>query len=161
MGLWFRSWLVALCSTGLVLVLTGCGLTIPADPDGTLDRVRGGTLRVGVSPNEPWTQLDAGQPSGIEVELVREFAATLGAQVEWSVGGEEALIADLEQAELDLVIGGLTSKTPWSKQAGITRAFTEVLDEQGEPEKHVMAVPMGENAFLVELEKFLSSRELP
>ena len=31
------------------LALTACGTSFPSDPDGTLDRVSGGTLRVGAS----------------------------------------------------------------------------------------------------------------
>src|SRR5690349_6249505 len=38
---------LALCAA----VLTGCGLSIPTDPDGTLDRVTGDVLRVGASPS--------------------------------------------------------------------------------------------------------------
>ena len=141
--------------------LVGCGLSIPADPDGTLQRVSGGTLRVGVSPHPPWTQIEAGgPPTGSEVDLVTEFAGTLDADVEWVVGGEEALINALERGELDLVIGGLTSKTPWEKKAAITRPYAEMTDPAGERQTLVMAAPMGENAFLMALERFLLGKDL-
>lgn len=142
----------------LLLALAGCSVTIPTDPDGTLDRVTDGTLRVGVSPSPPWTELPAGpegEPAGTEVELVAEFARTIGAEVLWTPGGEEALIGRLERGELDLVIGGLTAKSPWSQQAALTYHHTETTGPEGEKELHVMAAPMGENAFLVELEHFL------
>ena len=111
---------------GLVAVvaslLASCGLSIPADPNGTLDRVTGGTLRVGVSPNPPWTEVTEGsEPTGIEVGVVKEFAATLPAEVSWTIGGEEALIKAMEHGVLDLVIGGLTADTPWEKHAAITK----------------------------------------
>jgi membrane-bound lytic murein transglycosylase MltF len=69
---------------GLSLVfLAGCAITVPADPEGTLETVRDGTLRVGVSPNPPWTELHEGDdPSGVEPELARQFAATLDAEIE-------------------------------------------------------------------------------
>ena len=52
------------------LVLGGC--QFPRDPEGTLDRVRGGTLRVGISPSEPWvTLVEDEPPAGVEVELVQ------------------------------------------------------------------------------------------
>lgn len=150
---------------GLVVMLAGlltaCGLTIPTDPDGTLDRVTGGTLRVGVSPNPPWTDVtDTGEPTGSEVALVREFAATLAAEVSWTVGGEEALITAMENGALDLVIGGLTADTPWEKHAAITKPYAEGTGPDGKRIKLVMAAPLGENAFLLRLEKFLLSKGL-
>jgi polar amino acid transport system substrate-binding protein len=153
--------LALLASTFGCLLAAGCGLTIPADPDKTLERVTGSTMRVGVSPNPPWTDIGgAGKPSGTEVDLVREFAGSLQAQVEWVVGGEEPLIAALERGELHLVIGGLTSETPWSEKAAITKPYAETQDPEGKPKKLVMAAPMGENEFLLALEKFLLSKDM-
>lgn len=143
----------------LTLSLAGCA-NYPADPDGTLDRVRGGTLRVGLSANGDWTDItDEGEPSGVEVTLVEQFAETVEAEVEWMEGGEEQLLTELEEGNLDLVIGGFTDKTPWSTKAAITKPFSEVDGRGGKPEKHVMAAAMGENAFLLELETFLLNRE--
>src|SRR5688572_14343275 len=100
-----RTVLVVVC---LLLTLASCGVSIPADPDDTLERVRQGTLRVGVSPQPPWTGVDAaGEPVGREVDLVADFAAGLGAEVRWVVGGEEQLITALEHGDLDLMVGGL------------------------------------------------------
>lgn len=141
-----------------VLLLAGCSATIPTDPDGTLDRVSGGTLRVGVSPNPPWTDLPDGpdgDPAGTEVALVEQFVESIDAEVEWVPGGEEDLIGRLERSELDLVIGGLTAKSPWSEKAALTYRYLETTGPEGEKQLQVMAAPMGENAFLVELEHFL------
>ena len=151
----------ALIGTAVLLaVLTGCS-SFPADPDGTLDRVRGGVLRVGVSHNEPWVQVvEETEPTGIEPELIQRFAATLQATIEWQPGGEEALMTDLEHGRLDLVIGGLTAESPWTDKAAITRPYAEARSQEGKTEKHVMAAPLGENAFLLELEKFLLNQEL-
>jgi polar amino acid transport system substrate-binding protein len=208
------------------LLLAGCG--IPRDPESTLDRVRGGTLRVGITESEPWTRLEAGQPGGVEVELVRRFATELGARVEWADGSEADLIAALEVRELDLVVGGLTADTPWQTKAAITRSYATtrmvvavpasqpvpddiaglrvavelgsdaagILEDKTDaipvrvPDvtqvkgsavavdewlldnldlrdtgvhlrkvKHVMATPLGENAFLVRLERFLIAHQ--
>jgi polar amino acid transport system substrate-binding protein len=149
-----------LCVALILLLPTGCS-GFPADPNGTLDRVRGGLLRVGASHNEPWVEIVEGaEPSGIEPDLVRRFASNLQARIEWRFGGEEALMADLEHGQLDLVIGGLTAESPWSEKAAITKPYAEVRNEYGETEKHVMAAQYGENAFLLELEKFLLSQDL-
>jgi polar amino acid transport system substrate-binding protein len=162
----------------LVPLLAGCGLKIPSDPEGTLDRVSGGTLRAGISHNPPWTETGTGTgptstgpepaatgakpagigiaPGGTEAELVRAFAAEHNARVEWVSGGESNLVRQLERGELDLVVGGLTKDSPWSKHAALTRPYLETSNAQGDKEQHVMAARMGENAFLVELERFLS-----
>ena len=92
------------------LLLTACGIEFPADPDDTLQRVRGGTLRVGVSPHPPHTVVVTdGAPTGSDVDLAAGFADSIGAQLVWVVGGEEPLIKALEHGELELVIGGLTA----------------------------------------------------
>jgi polar amino acid transport system substrate-binding protein len=137
-------------------LLTGCGMSVPADPEATLETVRGDTLRVGVSPNPPWTDLrEDADPAGTEPALVERFASSLDADIEWTEGGEETLVTKLERGQLDLVIGGLTDQSPWVDKAALTVPYTEVRDDEGKAEKHVMAARLGENAFLVELETFL------
>jgi polar amino acid transport system substrate-binding protein len=218
---------VAMVAAALLGVLAaGCG--VPRDPESTLDRVTGGTLRAGITASEPWTTLEGGRPGGVEVELVERFAGELGARVEWVDGSEADLIAALEVRELDLVVGGLTADTPWQTKAAITRSYATtrvvvaVPASQPVPEdiaglrvavetgsdaagiledktdaipvrvpdvtqvtgsavaidewlladldlrdtgvhlskaKHVMATPMGENAFLVRLERFLIAHQ--
>jgi polar amino acid transport system substrate-binding protein len=207
---------VVLVAAALTAVLVaGCG--IPRDPESTLDRVRGGVLRAGITASEPWTTLEGGRPGGVEVELVERFAAELGARVEWVDGSEADLIGALELRELDLVVGGLTADTPWQAKAAITRSYATtrvvvaVPSSQPAPDdiaglrvavevgtdaagiledvtevtgsavaieewlladldlrdtgvhltksKHVMATPMGENAFLVRLERFLIAHQ--
>jgi polar amino acid transport system substrate-binding protein len=209
-----------------VVLVSAC--RIPEDPEGTLDRVEGGVMRVGVTESEPWVELAEGLPTGgVEVRLVRRFARELDARIEWVDGGEEELIHALKEGSLDLVIGGLTSKSRWKKDAAFTRPYASVqtavgvpprttpsddfegvsvaaelgseaealLDAQTDAEvravadlgsvrgppaaahdyvlddlgltasaelkedEHVMAVRLGENAFMVRLERFLLDRE--
>lgn len=144
-------------SVVLALFLTGCGVQIPVDTHGTLQRISGATLRVGVSPNPPWTQAREGEsPSGREVELILKFAAVHGAGVEWTEGGEETLMGRLDHGDLDIVIGGLTSKSPWSDKAALTQSDARSpAPTTGEVREHVMASRMGENALLFALESFL------
>ena len=137
------------------LALVGCGLSIPADPDGTLETVTGGVLEVGVSPSPPFTDLSGDEPTGSEVELVESFARSIEAEISWTEGGEEELVEQLSSGELDLVIGGITDQTPWSSDVAPTRAYAETTEADGSTTKHVMLTPMGENAFLSALERHL------
>jgi polar amino acid transport system substrate-binding protein len=219
---------VALVAVAALLAVLAAGCGIPRDPESTLDRVRGGTLRAGITASEPWTTLDDGRPGGVEVELVERFASELGARVEWVDGSEADLIGALEVRELDLVVGGLTADTPWQAKAAITRSYATtrvvvavpasqplpddiaglrvavetgtdaagILEEKTDaipvrvPDvtrvtesavaidewlladldlrdtgvhlsktEHVMATPLGENAFLVRLERFLIAHQ--
>lgn len=142
------------------LTLGGCSATIPSDPDGTLDSVRGGVVRAGASLNPPWTDVESGAPGGLEVELVEAFAASLDAQVEWTVAGEEDLVAEMERGGLDVVVGGLTASSPWADKVALTYPYLQATGLEGEKEPHVMAVPAGENAMLTELERFLLDQEV-
>jgi polar amino acid transport system substrate-binding protein len=143
-------------ATVAAVALTGCGMQVPNDPDGTLDRVRGDVLRVGATEHRPYVDLDdAGEPAGSEADLVNGFAERLGADVAWTTGSEAELVEALEEGELDLVIGGFHGDTPWSEHAATTRPYAEVEAADGTKEQHIMLAPLGENAFLVELETFL------
>jgi ABC-type amino acid transport substrate-binding protein len=86
--------------------------------------VTGGILRVGVTANPPWTEVPGdGVPSGAEVELVQRLAEQLGAQVQWYPGSESTLMAALKDRVLDLVVGGLDAKAPWTQQAALTTPY--------------------------------------
>lgn len=162
-----------------VLALAGCVAPYPADPNGTLERVTDGTLRVGASENGGWVHFagpgsaDTGTPEpggqdtggtgplldefvqGTDADLVRDFAARLGADVDWVSGAEHVLAEELKHGQLDLVIGGLDDHTPWTRHGGLTRVYAESRDSRGTLHRHVMLVPLGENAFLLELDRFL------
>ena len=219
----------ALILLSLVSTLWG-GCQIPQDTDGTLERVEGGTLRVGITESDPWVELEPGASEprgGAEVELIRRFARDLGARIEWVQGSEEELVDAMKEGSLDLLAGGLTKKSRWKKDVAFTRPYVAtstvvgvppgssqpgdldgvpvavqlgseaeglleaktdaqvrpvrdlaaargrpaaahdyVLDDLGlaelselKQDQHVMAVRLGENAFLVRLERFLLNRE--
>lgn len=104
--------------------MAGCA-GLPRDQHGTLERVRGGRVRVGLVEHPPWVVRTSGEPAGAEVELVRRFARELGATPEWHWGGEQQHMEALEQFKLDLVVGGLTKETTWSKYVGLTGPYFE------------------------------------
>jgi polar amino acid transport system substrate-binding protein len=218
----------------LVIVLLSAAVAVaacqyPRDPDGTLNRVEGGVMRVGVTEADPWVLLEGDRPvGGAEVELARRFAREVGARIEWVQGSEEELVDAAKEGQVDLIAAGLTNKSRWKKDVAFTRPYVEtrtvvgvpadesfpsdfagvpVAAELGSEEegllaqktearvvpvaslerragrpaavphyllddlalidsgtelgeaKHVMAVKLGENAFLVRLERFLLNRE--
>lgn len=135
-------------------LLAACQL--PRDPEDTLERVRGGVLRVGAVHEPPWVRMPhpQGPPEGVEVALVEALAASLGAELRWSFGGEGRLMTALERFELDLVIGGIDEDSPYQDKVGFTRPYYR---EDGVD--HVLAAPPGENAWIMHLEAFLRDQE--
>jgi polar amino acid transport system substrate-binding protein len=183
-------------------------------------------MRVGVTEADPFVLLSGDEPAGgIEVALVESFAAGIDADIKWFPGSEEELLSALEVRQLDLVIGGLTSTSPWASKVTFTHPYLTTFTGIGVPEAdqigedvaglevaaeagtdiagllsetdaevvmvddlrsaegaaathswlfedlglhdsdvrlaetdHVMAVPHGENAWLVALERFLLDR---
>jgi len=107
----------------LAVVLLGAACGLPRDPEGTSDRVRDGVVRVGVIENPPWASLAEGVPRGVEVALARRFAAGYRAEVRWIEGTEAELVESLVAREIDLVIGGLESTTPYVSEVGLTRPY--------------------------------------
>ena len=105
----------------LTFFLAACG--IPRDPEGTLARVSGGVMRVGVTDAPPWVELGDTAPDGIEVRLVEQFAEEIEAEIEWVEGSEQELFGALRFRELDLILGGLTTETPWSAEAAVTHPY--------------------------------------
>lgn len=150
MNRWRRGWCVSLLLTALAA--TGCGITVPSDPQGTLDRVRGGELRAGASASGDLVTVDGSDVGGPLAELVEDFAESIDAEVTWTVGSEEDLVDGLEGGELDLAIGGMTDATPWSERAAVTRAYDAI---PGAPAPVVLLLPLGENAWQAAVERYL------
>jgi ABC-type amino acid transport substrate-binding protein len=135
------------------LLMLAVGCDVPRDPEGTYSRAAGGMLRVGIVHHPPWTQLNGESPSGIEVTLLRQFAESIDAEIEWTRDSESQLFEQLQGGRLDVVVGGIQDDTPWSKHVALTQPFFSMQDE-----KHVMAVRQGENRWLLELDRFLQSQ---
>jgi polar amino acid transport system substrate-binding protein len=141
----------------LTLLLSACDF--PSDAAGTLDRVEGGMLRVGVTVNAPWVAAVDGEPGGLEPDLVRQLARNLSAEIDWVQSSEATLVRLLRDREIDLLIGGLTEDSPWGSEVGFTQPYARASSGPGRPsEAHVMAVPPGESAFALALDRFLQAR---
>ena len=138
----------------LGLLIAGCDL--PRDPEGTLDRARGGVLRAGAAEAAPWVvrRASGGAPAGPEAQLVEEFARSIDARVEWHWASSDELLRRLEHRELDVVVAGLTAQTPWKTHVGVTRPWRKDGDDE-----RVLAVATGENETLVALDRHIESRK--
>ena len=137
-----------------MLTSTACGLSVPADPHGTLGSVSDEKIRIGVAIDPPVAELGPSGPMGPAVKLAEEFAQSINSTPVWFVQTEETLVTQLEAGKIDLAVGGFTENTPWSDRVGITRGY-EIQGPSTDP--LVMFVPLGENAFLTELEGFLDA----
>lgn len=146
----------------LVLLLSGCD-TWPADPRKSLAAAEErGALRVGVVANPPWVEMDDPQaPAGLESELVKEFAAQLGLDVEWHSDGVEQQVDALKNFELDLMIGGFSAANPWNAEVGQTFIYFSEHNQSGSLGDHVILTAPGENALLMALERHLFTRRDP
>jgi polar amino acid transport system substrate-binding protein len=146
------------CPLLLCVCLAACdGLPrhYPEDPQGTLERVHGGTMRVGVAHDPPFVLL-AGEPQGPEADLIRAYARSVDARIAWNRSGHDVLMRELEGHRLDAVIGGHAKDSPWSKRVSTSRPF-RVPDAEGREVERVLALPPGENAWQMRFERFALS----
>ena len=104
------------------ILLAGCD-AFPRDPNGALDEAKDDTLRVGAVSSPPWMMVDNGRVTGVDADLIRGFAESIGTKVEWVSGSESELLPILEHHELHLVAGGLVKATPWKKRVGLTNPY--------------------------------------
>lgn len=146
---------------GVVLLVTGllinCGV-VPRDSAGTLDRVQGGELRVGVVHHPPWVFLDGDQATGLEPELIERWAQQLHAQVAWVPGAEADLVEALHRRDVDVLAAGLVSDSPYRRQVAFTQPYLEYANAYGSNKAHVIAVMPGESALILSLDRFLASQ---
>lgn len=139
----------------LMLVIAGCDL--PRDPEGTLARVAGGTMRVGVA-HPPDLGPEEAAIASLERDLAERFGREIKARIEWVSVTESEGMERLHRYELDLLLAGLKKTTPWQNKVALTRPY--LITQRGERKiEHVLAVPPGENRWMVRLEAFLKQAQ--
>jgi polar amino acid transport system substrate-binding protein len=118
-----------MAALALGLAFAGCD-EYPKDARGTMERVRAGErpLRVGWSPAAPWVRgeaagRDGDGPAGIEPDLVRDWAASVGARIEWVPGGEAQLVRALQRNAVDVAVAGFSDSSPWGGRIGQTQPY--------------------------------------
>lgn len=132
------------------LFLTAC--EIPQDPGRTLKHLQqAAPLKVGIVVAPGFAEEIQGTFSGTEVALVLNYAESIGTRIEFKKFSVEEGFKALEKKKIHLLIGGFHKSIPF-KKVGFTRAYNR--------QKNVMGILRGENAFLVDLEKFLKKASL-
>ncbi len=121
--------LLAVC-----LPAAACGL--PGDPGNTYAQARGGQMHVGVIDHEPWTVVEDGEVvGGVETRLATEFGGSIDAEVVFHPGTESELASAAHRFELDLIIGGLTTKSPSGSNIAMSPPYLT--------ERVIVAAPAG------------------
>lgn len=140
-----------------ILTLSACD-NFPQDARDTFNQInKNQVMRIGVVEYKPWAwRAGEDKAGGIEAIIISDFAQKMGAIPQWHFLPESEAIDLLKKYELDIVIGGLTESSPYKKNVALTRPYLET--GQKKENRHVIAVPKGENRLLVALEKFLKGR---
>lgn len=156
-----RDQLTVTAVAAVLLALTGCAGSFPVDTEDSLQRIRTEkVLRAGASHHPPQVVRPEGpgaDPTGTEVDLVTAYAERLGARVEWTTGSEATLVEALHEGELDIAVAGFEATSPWSADVALTRPYATDTGRQGRTVDRVLATRAGENALLVDLERWLDS----
>lgn len=112
-------------------------------------------MQVGVSHDPPHVLVPAtGAPTGTDIALIEALARRKGARIRWVRGDHDGLMRDLQARRLQAVVGGSHVDSPWMVHVGSTRPF-DAIDAHGRTVKRVIAMPPGENAWLMELDTLL------
>lgn len=136
-------WRLAFCAA---LALAGCD-RLPRDPDGTLDRVRAErSFRVGLIATG-----DRPIGDGRTNAFLARVARATGARPVVKTGASEPLLIELEDGQLDLVVGVLSPESPWLGKVALLRPIGETVAPQ-----HLLLTPIarnGENRWIMLLER--------
>jgi hypothetical protein len=134
---------LALCAA---LALAGCD-SLPKDPDGTLDRVKAQhSFRVGLVATGD-VQIGTDRRDA----FLRRVAAATGAAPSVKEGAAEPLLLELQDGQLDLVVGILSPDSPWLGRVTLLRPIGETVAPQ-----HLLLTPIarnGENRWIMLLER--------
>ncbi len=141
------------------LLFAGCD-QLPRDSAGALKRIQSThEVRVGVTEHEPWVRWEGDRATGLEPELMEQWAQTLGARVTWRRDALAELVKALHRREIDVLAAGLEETTPHAPEVALTQPYLEAPDREGKKTPRAIAVTQGENALLFSLDRFLTQRD--
>lgn len=117
----------------LIAAMALAGCRYPTDVEHSLERIGGGTMKVGLTENPPWVIRSDDGPAGVEVEIIERLAERLNADVQWYWDNESTLLQALKAHQLDLVAGGLTKSSRLSKFSAPTKPYFQSRYTVGVP----------------------------
>lgn len=115
-----------------ILLICSCD-RYPQDQRGTIEQVQGDILKVGVVENPPYIIFSNGALTGIEVELIRQFAGSLNARIDWVKGTEGNTMLLLENGQINLAAGGFPRLSPWKKHVYFANPHDTLIFKWGVP----------------------------
>ena len=111
-----QSFLLALCLT----LVGGCGL-VPRDIAGTRERVENShVIRVGLQQGSL-----SGDGRARAVSYLDRLGHATGAQPQITTGAAEPLLVQLQEGELDLVLGEVAADSPWVSEVAVVEPLIE------------------------------------
>lgn len=142
----------------LVLGVAACD-GYPRDANDSTRRAEERAMRVGVSHDPPFVVVPAGsgEPTGIEIAMIRGLARAREADVEWVVSGHDALMRELKALRLHAVVGGHVRGSAWEPEVGWSREYRLRAAPQGPLVARRLALPPGENAWQLVVDRHLFS----
>lgn len=78
---------------------------------------------MGWAHSPPWVVAAASEPSGLEPDIIRQWARALQARIEWVHAGEAGLVTALQGHAIDIAVGGFTTSAPWGAKIGQTQPY--------------------------------------
>lgn len=133
----------------IISLFYSCGL--PEDPQNTFKKIKERkALTAGISENPPFVFIQD-SIGGREIEIIKSLAEDLGVEINWVIKTENELFKQLEEIKIDIAACGLTKDTPWKNKIGLTIPYHKDKNNR----EYVMAVPPGENKWLMFVEKHL------
>ena len=110
---------------------SGCS-DFPKDNAETLKQLKAGReMKVGVAHNPPWTVVAEGRIEGVEPALIAQWAQSLGTKARFITGPADDLVEGLYKRELDVLVMGMTDKTPHSGKLALSQPYLEVRTNIG------------------------------
>ena len=150
-----RRFAVALCG----MLLAACDY-LPRDSAGALKRIESThEVRVGVAEHEPWVRWEGIRATGLEPELIEQWAQTIGARVTWRKDALAELVKALHRREIDVLAAGLEETTAHAPELALTQPYLEMPDREGKQTPRVIAVTQGESALLFSLDRYLLQQD--
>ncbi|MDP1604235.1 MAG: hypothetical protein Q8M03_13330 [Legionella sp.] len=134
-----------LCIISLSLLTTGC--KFPDDPDHTLSKIENShTIKIGIC------SCQQNEIQSREKSLLISLANTLHARIIWVADNQEALYRSLEAKKIDIMACNIQKDSPWNERVALSIPYEEKPVTR---QKHVFALPSGENAWLKYINEFI------